>query len=161
MTFWHLKREDTSLSSPSQMLENDKTHQRLSLPPEYYVYGKVSKARERERRGRRKYISCLNDMKRNHTFKNSAVISDSWPQFSGNTSISHISLKHVETHIGDTKIQFQHLQFPIFKVLFSFIINLEKTLWCVKAIFSFFFLNSSLLFYLVSPLARMLIFICL
>lgn len=68
-------------------------------------------------------------MKRNHTFKNSAVpFFVSWMQFSGNTSISHIHLKHVETHIGDTKTQFLRLQFPVFKVLFSFIINLEKTL---------------------------------
>lgn len=71
MTFWYLKREDTSLSSPRQMLESDKTQQGLSLSPEHYVYGKLSKARER--RGKRKHIFCFNDMKMNHTFKNSAV----------------------------------------------------------------------------------------
>lgn len=89
-------------------------------------------------------------------------LSDSWLQFSGNTSISHIHLKRVATCIRDTKTQFLHLQFPIFKVLFIFMINLEKTLWCVKDIspFSFPFFFSSLLFSLVSPLARMLIFIC-
>lgn len=70
-------------------------------------------------------------------------LSDSWLQFSGNTSISHIHLKRVATRIRDTKTQFLHLQFPIFKVLFIFMINLEKTLWCVKDIspfsFPFFF----------------------
>lgn len=34
MTFWHLKKENTLFSSPSQMLEHNKTHQRLNVPPE-------------------------------------------------------------------------------------------------------------------------------
>lgn len=73
-------------------------------------------------------------------FKIQQSLFDSWLQFSGNTSISHIHLKHVATRIGDTKTQFLHLQFPIFKVLFIFVINLEKTLWCVKdiSLFSLF-----------------------
>lgn len=66
MTFWHLKKENTSFSSPTQMLEHNKTHQRLNVSPEKGGEGKGSKARER--RGKRKRISRLNDMKMNHTF---------------------------------------------------------------------------------------------
>lgn len=73
-------------------------------------------------------------------FKIQQSLFDSWLQFSGNTSISHIHLKHVATRIGDTKTQFLHLQFPVFIVLFIFMINLEKILWCVKDISPFLFL---------------------
>lgn len=84
-------------------------------------------------------------------FKIQQSLFDSWLQFSGNTSISHIHLKHVATRIGDLETQFLHLQFPIFKVLFIFMINLEKTLWCAKDSSPFFFFllffNSSLIFF--------------
>lgn len=66
MTFWHLKKENSSFSSLSQMLGHNKTNQRLSVPPENHVCGKGSKARERRRK--RKHNSRLNDMKMNHTF---------------------------------------------------------------------------------------------
>lgn len=52
MTFWHLKKENTSFSSPSQMLEHNKTHQRLNVPPEKGGEGKGSEAREK--RGKKK-----------------------------------------------------------------------------------------------------------
>lgn len=48
MTFWHLKKENSSFSSPSQMLGHNKTNQRLSVPPENHVCGKGSKAKEEE-----------------------------------------------------------------------------------------------------------------
>lgn len=52
MTFWHLKKENTSFSSPSQMLEHNKIHQRLNVPPEKGGEGKGSEAREK--RGKKK-----------------------------------------------------------------------------------------------------------
>ena len=63
---------------------------------------------------------------------------NSW-RCSGSISISHIHLKRVVTYTGDLKIQYLHLQFPLFKVFFGFIISLEKTLQCVEVIFSLFF----------------------
>lgn len=67
MTFWHLKKEIMFFSPPSQVHEHNKMHQRLNVPPKKGGEGMVQKP-ERERRGKRKHISHLNDMKMNHTF---------------------------------------------------------------------------------------------
>lgn len=64
------------------------------------------------------------------------ILSDSWLQFPDNSLISH---NHVITHIESTKTRVLHLQFPIFKVVLSFIITMEKTLW--HASIFFFLLN--------------------
>lgn len=54
MTFWHLKKENTLFSSPSQMSEQNKTHQRFNVPPEKGGEGMVQKP---EREGEKTHFS--------------------------------------------------------------------------------------------------------